>query len=363
MNKTYTAAVVGGGFGGGLSMAALASSDRFELVALADVNPQARQAAAERYPGLRTYADHRAMFASAPTDIVCVATWPPSHLPITEDALAALPLAGILVEKPLADTAAAGRRVLELVRGRGLPLAVPHGLLVADHSRQVLDLVWGGAIGELKLVEIQCSGWDIINAGIHWLNFFVMLTQRAPVTYVMAACDASTRTYRDGMQVETLAVTYAQTAGGVRVVMQTGDYVQTSEVGKDTLFRLIGTAGTLDFYGWEPRYRLLNAAYPQGQLFEVTPGPQSGHQRHLEHLAGQMDRGQPDYSVAEGSLLALEMCEAAYLSARSGGVPVTLPLAEFTPPPLVDWQPGLPYRGEGGGRNGRMLPPQPAATA
>ena len=34
--------------------------------------------------------------------------------------------------------------------------------------------------------------------------------------------------------------------------MQTGDYVQTGETGKDTLFRLIGTQGTLDFYGWEP---------------------------------------------------------------------------------------------------------------
>lgn len=358
MKHVYTAAVVGGGAGGNLSMAALAASERFELVALADINPAACQAAEERYPGLRTFADHRQMFASAPVDVVCVSTWPPSHLAVTQDALQ-LPLRGILVEKPLADTAAAGRQVLELVRARRLPIAVPHGLLVADHSRQVLDLVHGGAIGELKLVEIQCRGWDIINAGIHWLNFFAMLSQRAPVAYVMAACDASTRTYRDGMQVETLAVTYAQTKSGVRVVMQTGDYVQISEEGKETLFRLVGTAGTLDFYGWEPRYRLLNAEYPQGRLFEVTPGPRSPHQRHLEALAEQMDQGQPDYSVPEGSLLALEMCEAAYLSGRSGGVPVTLPLAEFALPQPADWQPGLPYSGEGGGRNGRFLPPQP----
>ena len=75
------------------------------------------------------------------------------------------------------------------------------------------------------MVEIQCSGWDIINAGIHWLDFFVTLDAcPEPVSYVMAACDASTRTYRDGMQVETLAVTYAQTESGVRAVMQTGDY-------------------------------------------------------------------------------------------------------------------------------------------
>ncbi len=358
MKQVYTAAVVGGGAGGNLSMAALAASDRYKLVAMADLNPEACRSARERYGDIHTFTDYRQMFVDTPTDVVCVATWPPSHLEVTEAALA-LPLCGILVEKPLADTAADGRRLLQLVQARNLPMAVPHGLLVADHSRRVLDLVAGGAIGDLKLVEIQCRGWDIINAGIHWLDFFVTLTRQAPIAYVMGACDASARTYRDGMQVETLAVTYAQTTSGVRVVMQTGDYVQTSEVGKDTLFRLVGTGGTLDFYGWEPRYRLLNADHPHGALIEVAPGPRSAHQRHLENLAMHMDNGQPDYSVAQGSLMALEMCEAAYLSGRNGGVPVTLPVEAFVVPPAVDWQPGLPYRGEGGGRNGRTLPPEP----
>ena len=355
MAKTYTASVVGAGSGGKLSIAALMASDRYELVAVADISPQARQAVSDAYPNVRTFADHREMFAASPVDVVCVSTWPPSHLEVTQDALE-LPLQGILVEKPLADTAARGRQVLEMVKEKQLPLAVPHGLLVADHSRKVLDLVHSGALGDLKLVEIQCNGWDIINAGIHWLDFFVTLTRRAPVAYVMAACDASTRTYRDGMQVETLAVTYAQTQSGVRVVMQTGDYVKTSEAGKNTLFRLIGTKGTLDFYGWEPRYRLLNADYPTGEIFEVPVGPRSNHQRHLERLAAEIDDGRTDYAVAEGSLLALEMCEAAYVSCRYGGVPVTLPPDEFRPPPPVDWQPGQPYSGQGGGRNGRTLP-------
>ena len=234
---------------------------------------------------------------------------------------------------------------------------------MADHSRQILERVRGGEIGQLKLVEIQCSGWDIINAGIHWLNFFVELTGREPVDYVAAACDVSTRTWRDNMQVETLAVTYAQTTTGTRVVMNTGDYVTISEPDADTLFRLVGSLGTIDFYGWAPRYRLLNANHPQGQLFEIEPGPATNHQRHLENLAAQMDRAQPDYTVAEGSLAALEICEAAYISSRNGGMPVPLPLDAFTPPPPVEWQPGLPYSGLGGGRNGRRLPPRPQQKA
>lgn len=357
MSRQYTAAVIGAGAGGKASMTALSASPRFNLVAVADIQAEARTAVREMYPGVRTFADHAQLFDACPTDIVCVSTWPPSHLEVTQAALQ-LPLKAILVEKPLADSFAAGRRILELIRARNLPMAVPHGLLVADHSAHVLARVHGGEIGQLKLVEIQCTGWDIINAGIHWLNFFVELTNREPVQYVIAACDASTRTYRDNMQVETLAVTYAQTLSGIRVVMNTGDYVSISEPNADTLFRLIGTRGTIDFYGWAPRYRLLNAEFPQGQLFEFQPGKATNHQRHLENLAAQIDRAQPDYSVAEGSLAALELCEAAYLSMRNGSVPVPLPLDEFTPPTPVDWQPGLPYSGRSGGRNGRRLPPR-----
>jgi hypothetical protein len=86
----------------------------------------------------------------------------------------------------------------------------------------------------------------------------------------------------------------------------------------------------------------------------VTPGPRSNHQRHLDALADQMDAGAADYATAEGSLMALELCEAAYLSCRNGGM-VRLPLADYAPPERTDWAPGVPYSGEGGGRDGRRL--------
>jgi hypothetical protein len=44
----------------------------------------------------------------------------------------------------------------------------------------------------------------------------ITLTGSEPMDYVMALCESSTRTYRDGMQVETTAVTYGQTVSGIR---------------------------------------------------------------------------------------------------------------------------------------------------
>jgi predicted dehydrogenase len=337
-------------------MRGLAASAHYELAAVADVKEAARDEVATAYPGVRTFASHDEMFRECPTDVVCVSTWAPSHLEVTQAALE-LDLKGILVEKPLADNLQDGERIVAAVRQKNLPMAVPHGLLFADHSREILGLVHGGEIGALKLVSIECSGWDIINAGIHWLNYAVTLVGDDPFDRVLAACDTGTRTYRDAMQVETLAATYAQTQSGVRVVMNTGDYVKLSSGGKGTLFRLVGTEGSIEFYGWEPRYRVQNAAHPRGRAVEVTPSDgRPHHQRCLEALAGQMDRGEPDYGVTESSLRALELVEAAYLSNRHRCA-VRLPLASFEPPPPSDWDPGLPYGWEGGGRDGRKLPP------
>jgi len=53
-------------------------------------------------------------------------------------------------------------------------------------------------------------------------------------------------------------------------------------------------------------------------------------------------------------LAALEICEAAYLSARHG-VEIRFPFDRFEIPEPNDWEPGMPYLGRGGGRDGRKL--------
>ncbi len=293
MTPKLSASVVGGGNGGKAGLAALQTSDRFDLVATADLQPAVCAALTTQFPGIQTFTSHDAMFAACPTDIVCVSTFPPSHETVAMDALK-LPLKGILVEKPLGHTAASGRRILSATRARNLPLAVPHGLLVSKTPLDIIARVHRGEIGELKLVEIQNTNWDVINAGIHWLNFFVHLANNEPLAYVMAPCEASTRTYRDAMQVETTAVTYAQTISGIRVVMNTGDDVLINQPGKNTLFRLIGTKEQIEFWGWEPGYHIINSEFPAGELIipeEVGP---SRHQRHLETMADMVDSGNLD---------------------------------------------------------------------
>ena len=354
MATLLTGSVVGGGMGGQLSLNALAKSAKYQLVAVADLRPEIRAELNKIYPGLRTFASHEEMFAEAPTDVVCVSTYPPSHEPVVLDALKNPALKGLLVEKPLGDTAAAGRRILKAIQDRQLPMIVPHGLRAKATPLEIVKRIERGEIGDLKLIEVQCDKWDLLNAGIHWLDFCLAATGETPIKSVIAACDTSTRTYRDGMQVETIALTYVENTNGVRMVIQTGDFVAINTPGKGTLFRLLGTRGFIEFWGWEDSYFLLNAEHPSGELITPKEFEVTGHQRRLETLAQQIENKNHDYRQPESSQAALEICEAAFLSHQNGCL-VKFPLSSFIPPVKTDWTPGKPYSGSGGGRDGRKL--------
>jgi predicted dehydrogenase len=349
-----TASVVGCGLGGRLSLDALSISPFFHLVAAADLRPDIQPSLEQDFPGIRTFGSHKEMFARCPTDVVCVSTYAPSHEGIVLDALELPSLKGILVEKPIGDTAAAGRRIVDAIKSRNLPVVVPHGLRTRATPLDVIARILRGEIGELRLIEVQCDKWDLLNAGIHWLDFCLAATNEAPITSVLAALDTSTRTFRDGMQVETVAVTYVENVNRVRMILQTGDFIHLNTPGKKTLFRLVGTQGLIEFWGWEKGYSILNAEYPAGQIVVPEEFDVFGHRRHLENLANQIRSGTPDYRMPESSLTALEICEAAFLSCQYR-CQIQFPLASFVPPAASDWQPGKPYSGAGGGRDGRKL--------
>ncbi|PZF79630.1 Gfo/Idh/MocA family protein [Jiangella anatolica] len=347
--EQLTAAVIGAGLGGSLSIRALRESPRFRLVGVADVRAEALAPYAD---DVATFTRHDEMIETCKPDVVCVSTYAPSHLELTRAALE-LPVRGLLVEKPLADTAAGGRAILDLAREHDVPVVVPHGLMTMSGPAEVLSRVRGGAIGELRLVEIECAGWDIVNAGIHWLQFFLALVHPDPVETVLTAADTSSRTFRDGMQVETEAVVMARTRGGVRVVLNTGDYLPIARERTGALFRIVGTTGFVEYAPWENGYTIVADGQPRRDV-AVEQYEVALHRRHLERLADLVTSGETDDYVPETSLAALELVEAAYLSHRVRAA-VTLPLSAYEPPAPSDWDPGAPYSGTGGGRNGREL--------
>ncbi len=348
------AVVVGAGAGGMLSAQALMASPRFSLVGIADTSPQAlARLDGVEFRGVGRFGSYQEMYSQVQADVVCVSTYAPTHLEIAQAAIS-LPVKGLLVEKPLGDSTAAGAEILATARAHQLPLVTPHGLMALAGPLAVLDEVHKGVIGALRVVEMECTGWDIINAGIHWIQYFIMLARPERVEKVLTACDSQTRTYRDGLQVETEAITLATCTNGTRLVLNTGDYVPIARDNTACLMRVVGENGYIEYCPWQDEYRVVS---PEGgnRVISVAPLPVSGHRRHLEHLADMIEGGTLDYEVPESSLQALEVVEAAYLSNRTGAS-VDLPLASGSLPASTGWDPGRPYAGTGGGRDGRSLP-------
>jgi predicted dehydrogenase len=353
VHNKLRAVVVGAGTGGMLSIRALDESERFDLVGVADLSAESRARVESSFSGVETSADYRDLFASTRPDVVCVSTWAPSHAEVTEAALEA-GVRGLLVEKPLGDTVAAGRRVLAATRAAQVPFVVPHGLMAQAAPLDILRRVEEGQLGRVLVVEIESAHWDIINAGIHWIQFFALLATPAQVVSVLTACDTGSRTFRDGMQVETESITVATTDRGVRLLLHTGDDIPLARPGTECVIRVVGSDGTIEYGAWDDHFTLLTATSGRVEI-EPRPLSSSGHRFHLDHLADLVERHETDERIPLASLSALEVVEAAYRSQRLRSL-VTLPLTEPEPEPSsTDWDPGRPYAGVGGGRDGRAL--------
>jgi predicted dehydrogenase len=344
-----------------LSARALAASPHFDLVAIADTSPAARDRLSDvdGMTDVVRFPSYQAMFAAVPAQVVCVSTYAPTHLEIATAALAA-GAAGLLVEKPLGSSTAEGAAILERAEAQGVPVVVPHGLMAGAAPLEVIAQVAAGAIGQLRVAEMECTGWDIINAGVHWIQYFITLVSPAVPSRALCACDTSTRTYRDGTQVETEAILLVTCDNGARLLLHTGDSVPMARDDVPCLMRLVGDEGYLEYGAWRDDYRLVSPKSGD-RVLEVPPAPVSGHRRHLERLAELVATGTVDYEIPRSSLRALEVVEAAYLSNRTGAA-VSLPLApgaretdDSAKVRQPAWDPGAPYLGAGGGRDGRQL--------
>ncbi len=357
MDEPLRAAVIGAGTGGTLSVNALVASPLYRLVAVADGSEAARQRVLDAHPEVATFAGHEQLLADTDLDVVCVSTYAPTHLPIVRDAIEA-GVRGLLAEKPLADTAADGARLLELAAARDLPLVVPHGLMSIPAAQDLATRLRTGDLGRLRLVAIECTGWDVVNAGIHWLQYALTVLGPQRIRSVLTGADTSTRTYRDGLQVETEAVVVALVDDGTRVVLHTGDALPVGVDGATCVLRFVGDAGMAEYVAWQNRFTITTG--DGQQVVEGAAGTVTGHRWHLERLAEQIRTGRRDTVVPDTSLAALELVEAAYASHRTGA---TVRLGDTrlgeaddgVPEPPQPWDPGRPYSGTGGGRDGRSM--------
>lgn len=147
-------AIVGAGYVAGHHLAALKRLDFVELVGICDPNLDAARVLAARF-GIERVAVDLAGLADTKPQVVHVLTPPASHAAL---ALQAFEMGcGVLVEKPMADTVAECRTMIDTARKKGLILGVNHSDLLDPVVARALGAVRAGRIGEVVAVDILRS--------------------------------------------------------------------------------------------------------------------------------------------------------------------------------------------------------------
>ncbi len=143
-------AVVGYGYWGPNLARNIAERPELELAALCERDPQRAAAFTARFPGVPWIDDFDRVLEDPDIDAVVIATPPRTHHPLVRAALRAGK--HVMVEKPLATTAADARDLIEVARAGGLVLMPGHTFVYSPPVNKVRDLIRSDQLGEVYFV-------------------------------------------------------------------------------------------------------------------------------------------------------------------------------------------------------------------
>jgi predicted dehydrogenase len=146
-------ALVGCGYWGPKVIRAAASLSDVEVVALVDFREDLREALLRHYPLATSTPTLTEALAAGPIDAVIVATNPSTHVEVAAEAIESG--CHVMVEKPLALSAADCRALGEKARAAGLVLMAGHTFRFSPLVNHVRGLLESGELGEIYSIDSQ----------------------------------------------------------------------------------------------------------------------------------------------------------------------------------------------------------------
>jgi predicted dehydrogenase len=194
------------------------TSNRFEIVALADLN-EAAMAEKDAAFGLSTnhYQDARKMLDTEALDVVSVCTWHTGHSTWTVAAAARKPKA-ILCEKPMAESLGRAEEMLVACRRNHVKLAIAHQRRFLPSYTMAKELIAEGAIGEVELM-LCFGGQGLPNYSSHQTDMFRYLLSDDECEWVMGNVERKTDRYERNTRIEDCAVAVFQFKRGARALI------------------------------------------------------------------------------------------------------------------------------------------------
>jgi predicted dehydrogenase len=137
----------------------------WQIVAVADPSPEARQRARDSIPGVCLYEDYHDLVADANVEVVSLLTQPTLRVPVVEAAFnAGKPM---LTEKPLATNIKDCERMAALSEEYGLPLAVSQNYRWNGANFFARQIIKNGLIGTPFYAAIEIQGRQDVELADH----------------------------------------------------------------------------------------------------------------------------------------------------------------------------------------------------
>lgn len=187
--KKYGILVIGCGHIGCQHLENIYYRDNIQIVAVADVNEENAKSAARKYGALEYDTDYHRFLEDGRVDIVIIATYTASHLPILKECVASGK--HVLCEKPIAANMEDGEEFVRVVKSAKVKVLVAHILRHNKSYIKIGEMIKNGDIGELKTVRMvqnhhtleqnrfsnllkDCS--PVLDCGIHYIDVMQWFT-------------------------------------------------------------------------------------------------------------------------------------------------------------------------------------------
>jgi len=139
--------VIGYGYWGPNVVRNLMSLDDSEVLAIAEISPQARLRAQKAHPGVKVVASSAEVISSPEIDAIAVVSPVWTHYELAKAALENGK--HVFVEKPFTSTSAQGEELVNLAIQKNLRIMVDHTFLFTGAVRRIKQLVDDGSLGKL----------------------------------------------------------------------------------------------------------------------------------------------------------------------------------------------------------------------